>query len=102
MVSIALGSGWYFNSGASFHMTGDEKLFNDLEEKYIQMHIEMGNDRRYNAIGIGTINFKRDSSKPFQLKYVMHVLGLKKNLVSVTMLEDRGYDIVYRDGKYFM
>ena len=33
MVSIALGSGWYLDSGASFHMTGDKKLFNDLEEK---------------------------------------------------------------------
>ena len=33
MVSSALGSRWYFNSGASFHMTGDEKLFSDLVEK---------------------------------------------------------------------
>ena len=32
--------------------------------------------------------------KPFLLKYVMHVLGLKKNLVSVAMLEDRVYDVV--------
>ena len=33
MVSSALGSGWYFDSGASFHMTGDEKIFSNLEEK---------------------------------------------------------------------
>ena len=33
MVSSALGSGWYFDSGASFHMSGDEKLFSDLVEK---------------------------------------------------------------------
>jgi hypothetical protein len=32
----------------------------------------------------------------------MHVPGLKKNLVSVTMLEDRGYDVVFSGGKYFM
>jgi hypothetical protein len=54
------------------------------------------------VIGIGTITFQRDSGKPFQLKYIMHVPCLKKNLVSVTMLEDRGYDIVFSDGKYFM
>jgi hypothetical protein len=32
----------------------------------------------------------------------MHVLGLKKNLVPVAMLEDRGYDIIFRDGKSFL
>jgi hypothetical protein len=32
----------------------------------------------------------------------MHVPGLKKNLVSVTILEDRGYDIVFSGGKSFL
>jgi hypothetical protein len=32
----------------------------------------------------------------------MHVPGLKKNLVSVAMLEDRGYDVVFSDGKSFL
>ena len=35
MVSSALGLGWYLDSSASFHMTRDEKLFNDLVEKYL-------------------------------------------------------------------
>ena len=49
------------------------------------MHIEMGNDGRYNATGIGTITFERESGKPFMLKDVMHVPSLKKNLVSVAI-----------------
>ena len=49
--------------------------------------------------GISTITFERDSGKPFGFKDVMHVPGLKKNLVSVAMLEDRGYDVVFNDGK---
>ena len=32
MMSSALGSVWYLDSGASFHMTGDKELFSDLEE----------------------------------------------------------------------
>ena len=28
----------------------------------------------------------------------MHVPGLKKNLVSVAMMEDRGYDVVFSSG----
>ena len=43
--------------GASFHMTGDKEIFSDLEEKDLQMNIEMGDDGRYNATGIGTITF---------------------------------------------
>ena len=34
MVSSALGSVWYLDSGASFHMT-DKEFFSDLEEKYL-------------------------------------------------------------------
>ena len=44
MVSSALGSVWYLDSGASFHMMGDKEIFSDLEEKDLQMHIEMDDD----------------------------------------------------------
>ena len=65
MVSSALGSVWYLDSGTSFHMTGDKELFSDLEENDLQMHIEMGYDGWYSATGIGTITFQRQPGKPF-------------------------------------
>jgi hypothetical protein len=98
MASSALGSVWYLDSGTSFHMTGDKESFIDLEDKDIRMHIEMGDDGKYSATSIGTITFQRESGKPFQLKNVMHVPGLKKNLVSVAIKEDRGYDVVFSSG----
>ena len=57
MVSSELGSVWYLDSGTSFHMTGDKELFSDLEEKYLQMHIKMGDDGSYSDTRIGTITF---------------------------------------------
>ena len=33
---------------------------------------------------------------------VKYVPGLKKNLVSVAMLEDKGYDVVFSKGKVFL
>ena len=66
------------------------------------MHIELGNDRWYNATGIGTITFQSVLGKLFKLKNVMHVPGLKKNLGSVAMLEDRGYGAVFSEGKFFL
>ena len=62
-------------------MTSNKELFNILEEKDLQMHIKMGDDRRYIATGIGTVTFQRESGKPLIQKYFMHVPGLKKNLV---------------------
>ena len=78
LASSAIGSVWYPDSGASVHMMGDKEIFSDLEEKDLHMHIEMGDDGRYSATDIGTITFERESGKPFQLKYVIHVPGLMK------------------------
>ena len=77
-------------------------MFSDLENKDLGVHIEMGDDGRYSVTGIGTISFQRESGKPFVLKEVMHVPGLEKNLISVAMLEDKGYDVVFSEGKAFL
>jgi hypothetical protein len=102
MASSALESVWYLDSDASFHMTGDKESFSDLEERDLKMHIDMGDDGRYIVTSIGTITFQMDLGKPFQLKNVMHVPGLKQNLVAVAMLEDRGHGVVFSGGKDFL
>jgi len=33
---------------------------------------------------------------------VKYVLGLRKNLVLIVMLEDKGYDVVFSKGKVFL
>lgn len=57
MVSSMMGYVWYLDSGASFHMTSDKNLFNALEEKYLKMRIEMGDDGIYSVSGVGTVSF---------------------------------------------
>ena len=97
-----MGSVWFLESGASFHMIRDKYFFSDLDEKDLGVHIEMGDDGRHSVTGIETISFERDSGKPFILKDVMYVPGLKKNLISVVMLEDKGYHVVFSEGKAFL
>ena len=88
----------YLDSGATFHMIRNRDLFSDFEQKDLKKS-EFGEDR---AIEIGTITFKRDFGSPLRIIDVMYVPGLKKNLVSILVLEDRGYDVVFSKGKAFL
>eukprot|EP00253_Pinus_taeda_P025955 PITA_25955 len=76
MVSSKVGSGWFLDSRASFHMTDDKS--------------------------VGTVIFQREHGSRITLADVKYVPGLKRNLVSIAMLEDRGYDVVFREGKVFL
>ena len=62
----------------------------------------MGDDGRYSATRIGIVTFQRESGSPLRLKDVMFVSSLKKNIVFVVVLEDRGYDVIFNKGKTFL
>jgi hypothetical protein len=48
---------WYVDSGASCHMNGRKEFFSSLKEGGVNLHIELGDDARYKAQGIGTVSF---------------------------------------------
>jgi len=83
-------------------MTDDKSLFSALEEKDLKMCIEMGDDERYSVLGVGTVAFQREHGALITLTDVKYVPGLKKNLVSIAMLEDKGYVVVFSKGKAFL
>ena len=58
----------------------------------------LGDDTVIKVVGCGTITFQRDSMSPMILKKVLFVLWLKKNLISVSMIEDRGLGVSFLDG----
>ena len=83
-------------------MTNDKNLFSTLEEKYLKMHIEMGDDERYSVSRVGMVSFQREHGAPITLTDVKYVSGLKKNMVLVATLEDKGYNVVFSKGKVFL
>ena len=83
-------------------MTGVKSLFSTLEEKDLQILIAMVNDEKYSVSSVGTVIFQREHGAHLTLIDVKYVLGPKRNLVLITMLEDRGYDIVFSKGKVFL
>ena len=62
----------------------------------------MGDESVVSAVGRGTITFQRESMSPMGLQDVLYVPGLKKNLVSVSMIEDQGLGVSFIDGHVHM
>eukprot|EP00253_Pinus_taeda_P006383 PITA_06383 len=66
------------------------------------MGIEMDDNGKYSVSRVGTVAFQREHGVFITLKNVKYVPGLKKNLVSVTMLEEKGYNVVFSKGKVLL
>jgi hypothetical protein len=78
------------DSGASMHMTGIRNHLTHFIEKETHLHVVLGVDARYNVRGVGTSTFQLDSNMQLKLEEVLYVPGMKRNLVSISALEDKG------------
>ena len=83
-------SSWYFDSGYSGHMTGDEKFLINLKESKTQS-ITFGDGVKGRFVGNGTRNMK---GLP-QLENVLLVDGLKANLMSISQLCDKYHHVEF-------
>jgi hypothetical protein len=80
-------------------MIGYRNHLKDLVEKESSLHVVLRNNVRYNVKGVGTSTFQLDSDIPLQLSEVLYVHGMKRKLVSVSALEDKGYKVTFFEGK---
>jgi hypothetical protein len=85
---------WLIDSGASKHMTDFTDHVTNFVEKEKHLHV-LGDDARYNVKGVGTSTFQLDSDMQLQLREVLYVPGMKRNLVSISALEDKGYKVTF-------
>jgi hypothetical protein len=83
-------------------MTGHKHYFNNLSEKEFGFEILLGDDYAYHPKGVGTVMFERGSGKPLYLSGVLYIPGLKKNLVSLSTLEDKGYEVSFKDRRAYI
>ena len=60
------------------------------------MEIVLGNNTMVRAVGRGTISFQRELRPPMVFMDVLYVPGLKKNLISVSTIQDRGFEVSFR------
>ena len=62
----------------------------------------LGDDSQYPIKGIGEASYKLDSGKPMKMKDVLYVPGLKKNLLSISALDKKGFIFAFIYGKVLM
>ena len=70
--------------------------------KYSPHKVMLGDDSQYPIKGMGEASYKLDFGKYMKMKDVLYVPRLKKNLLSISALEKRGFRVAFIDGKVLM
>ena len=83
-------------------MTRKKQTLSRLEEKNSPKKVSLGDDYQYPIKGIGESNYKLDSGTSMKMKEVLYVPGLKKNLLSISDLDKKGYIVSFRYGEVLM
>ncbi|KAH9699562.1 hypothetical protein KPL71_024410 [Citrus sinensis] len=80
---------WVLDSGCSFHMWPNKNLFTNYETCDGGI-VVMGNDSSCRVVGRGSIRLKMFDGMIRELRDVRHVPDLKRNLISLGMLDKIG------------
>jgi hypothetical protein len=93
---------WLIDSGASKHMTCYKDSFSKLVQKDSPHKVKLGDDYHYPIKGVGEAFYKLYSGKPMKMKDVLYVPGLKKNLLSISSLDEKGLRVDFIGGEVLM
>lgn len=90
---------WLIDSGASRHITSYREHLSDLVEKESNLQVIIGDDARYSVRGFSATSLNLESRVSLHPSDVLFMLGIKRNLVSISALEDKGYQIAFSEGR---
>ena len=80
-------------------MTGYKDSFQSLVHKDSPYKVNSGYDYQYPIKGMGETFYKLDSGNSMKMKKVLYVPGLKKNLLSISALDKKGFRVAFVDGE---
>jgi len=70
-----------------------------LIEKKRNLEIILGDNATYPVKGIGIVTPHLNQGQTIHLQEVLYVPDLKKNMVSIFKMEDKGFKVAFIDGK---
>ena len=83
-------------------MIGTRAMFLELTEMDKFMLIEDGYDDTHATEGVGRVLFQLDSGGYLEISGVLYVLELRRNLLSVSALEDDRYVVLHVQGQFII
>ena len=83
-------------------MTGYKDSLSSLVQKDSPHKAMLGDDSQYPIKGMGEASYKLDSGKSMKMKYLLYVPRLKKNLLSISALDKKGFRVSFVDGEVLM
>ena len=83
-------------------MIGYKDSLSCLVQKESPHKVMLGDDSQYPIKGMGEASYKLDSGKSMKMKYFLYIPGLKKNLLSISALDKKGFIVSFVDGKVLM
>ncbi|XP_074313805.1 uncharacterized protein LOC141649001 [Silene latifolia] len=91
---------WWIDSGATKHVCKDRRWFKTYEPVNDGSVLYMGSESTTPILGRGVVVLIFSSGKSIHLYDVLHVPGIRKNLVSGGLLSKYGYRQVFESDKY--
>ena len=85
---------WFFDSGASSHVTGNPKLLSHMSSSTV-LHIRTAAGQAMPVAGQGSVNTTDSSGAIKTISQILYVPDVKTNLLSVGRLTDIGYTVVF-------
>ena len=79
-----------------------KESFINMSEHDSPHKVKLEDDYQYPIKGSGVDSYKIDSDKSLNMKDVLYVPGLKKNLLSISALDAKGMRVAFIDGQVLM
>ena len=83
-------------------MTGFKQNLVNYRDKKFNVKVELGDDGTYAIKGIWSVPFQVQLGNVFHIEEFFYVPRLKKNPISVAILESKGYSVAFSKGKALM
>ncbi|GFY96344.1 hypothetical protein Acr_11g0006500 [Actinidia rufa] len=81
-------SDWVLDSGSAYHLCRDREVFSTYAP--CEGRIWMANNKASRVVGRGSVRFRMADGRSVTLTEVRHVPNLRKNLISIGMLDAKG------------
>jgi hypothetical protein len=83
-------------------MNGSKNSLSKLTEKSSSLQVDLGDDSKHVVKGVGESSLQLDSGNHILIKDILFVQKLKKNLISISALEDKGFKVAFVDGQVLL